>query len=152
MISSASAAVVGRTSRSDGRSTPTDAAGPALDALSVPSLLTTLPKLFVPTLCQMAQRRRNRCLPPTWGQRFGVGQRILPRRRRESRRGWRGSVAGVDSIGFRMRFLAGYCLVGGTSTALKLAKSRGLSCLCDVSSVTPRPSPYRDVQLTTPRL
>ncbi len=39
-------------------------------------------------------------------------------------RGLRGSVAGVDSIGFPMRFLAGHCLVGGTSTALKLAKSR----------------------------
>jgi hypothetical protein len=60
----------------------------------------------------------------TWGHRFGVGQCILPRRRRALRGGWRGSVAGVDSIGFPMRFLAGHCLVGGTSTALKLAKSR----------------------------
>jgi hypothetical protein len=60
----------------------------------------------------------------TWGHRCGVGPCILPRRRRALRGGWRGSVAGVDSSGFPMRFLAGHCLTGGTSTALKLAKSR----------------------------
>ena len=43
-------------------------------------------------------------------------------------------MAGVDSIGFPMRFLAGHCLVGGASTALKLAKSRGAAGLMIVAT------------------